>query len=58
MFKHLIQAYALWIKTILIAIAVDAWFILTMVLLKAIPITVFPFWMLATFGLIMWVMLK
>lgn len=36
------------IKTILIAIAVAAWFILTLVLLKALPITVFPFWMLAS----------
>lgn len=46
MFKHLIEVYALWIKTILIAVAVATWFILTMVLLKALPIEVFPAWMM------------
>ena len=56
--KHILQAYGLWIKTILIAVAVAAWFILTLVLLKVLPITVFPFWMLASFGFFIWVVLK
>ena len=46
MIKRILQAYRLWIKTILIAIAVASWFILTMVFLKALPIEVFPAWMM------------
>ena len=46
------------IKTFLISVAVAGWLILTLVLLKTLPIELFPLWPLASFGVFMWRVLR
>ena len=41
------------IKTLLISVAVAGWLILTLVLLKTLPIELFPLWPLASFAIFM-----
>lgn len=41
------------LKTLLISVAVAGWLILTLVLLKTLPIELFPLWPVASFTIFM-----